>query len=650
MAPTIAFFLTWAFLPLCSALFDPTTMHLPLHDRTIVGGGGASDAALLKWASMFVDDIDAKRAETPVVAEVPFNSKNKYAVTIHKLKKKKYILYMKGAAEAMIARCDTYLTSSGELEELTPKRAKSILDHQIEMCRKGERVLAMVRRDISPSDECPFLSPEFNTDDYPLPIESGLTFIGLTALMDPPRVEVPAVIARCHEAGIKVAMVTGDHPDTAETIAKMIGIIRGDRVSRLSDFEPNQLPVNSPSQTHAELNRPTMEFFRDEEMARALPRAVVITGPEIAQFTDEHWDWVLGHRDLVFARTSPENKLEIVTKMQERKYSVAVTGDGVNDSPALRQADVGVAMGAGSEVAKEAAPVILTDNNFKSLLTGVESGRIVFSNLKKVIRYLLPAGSFSEIWPVVLNVFLGLPQPLPTFLMLYICVITDVAPCISLVFQKGEKDMMKRPPRQRNAHLLDGWIYLQSYAFVGFFESLSAFILFFYYMQHYAGIPQQKLWLAFEKYTVDHNVTVTTYANPKGGFYSGKELDEFLKYGQTLFFVCLVIAQFGNLLGMKEQRSSMFSANPLSGPARNLFLVASIFISTILALLIVYIPGINNLFGTRPVQWEFWFLPIYSAAIIFVCHELRKLFWRNVKWSSVRRWLRKHCCCCCSAE
>lgn len=627
-------------------MFDPATIHLPLHDRTIVGGGGASDAALLKWVSLFVPDIEAKRAETPVVAEVPFNSKNKYAVSIHKLKKKKFIMYMKGAAEAMIARCTTYLTSTGELEELTPKRAKAILDIQIEMCRKGERVLAMISKNISPSAGCPFLSPEFNTDDYPLPLDSGFTFIGLTALMDPPRVEVPAVIERCHEAGIKVAMVTGDHPDTAETIARMIGIIRGDRVSRLSDFVPHQLPVNNPSHTHAELNRPTMEFFRDEEMARALPRAVVITGPEIAQFDDDTWDWVLGHRDLVFARTSPENKLEIVTKMQERKYSVAVTGDGVNDSPALRQADVGVAMGGGSEVAKEAAPVVLTDNNFKSLLAGVESGRIVFSNLKKVIRYLLSAGSFSEIWPVVFNVFLGLPQPLPTFLMLYICVITDVAPCLSLVFQKGEKDMMKRKPRPRSAHLLDGWIYLQSYAFVGFCESLTAFCLFFYYMQHYAGIPQSKLWLAYEKYTTNHNVT-STYVKPTGGYYTGAELDDHLKYGQSIFFVALVVTQFGNLLGMKEQRSSLFSANPLMGPARNLFLVASIFISTILALLIVYIPGINKLFGTRPIQWEFWFLPMYAALGIFICHELRKLCWRNIRWSSVRRALRKHCCCCC---
>lgn len=622
-------------------------MHLPLHDRTIVGGGGASDAALLKWTSMFVDNIQEVRDSRPVVVDVPFNSKNKYAVSIHKLKKKKYVMYMKGAAETLVARCNSFITADGDLDELTPKRQKNLLQIQGEMCRKGERVLALIRKDIKPTEDCPFLSAEFNTDDYPLPLDEGFTFVGLAALMDPPRVEVPAVIEKCHEAGIKVAMVTGDHPDTAETIARMIGIVRGDRVSHMSDFVPGELPVSDPENTHEELNRSTMEFFRDEEKALVLPRAVVITGPELAQFTDEHWDWVLGHRDLVFARTTPENKLEMVKNMQKRKYSVAVTGDGVNDSPALRQADVGVAMGAGSEVAKEAAPVILTDNNFKSLLTGVESGRVVFANLKKVIRYLFPAGSFSEIWPVVFCVFLGLPQPLSTFLMLYICVITDVAPCISLVFQKGERDLMKRRPRPRQAHLLDPWIYLQSYGMVGFLESLCAFILFFYYFNHYAGIPMSKLWFAYEKYNTNHGVT-TTYRNPRGGFYTGKELDDHLKYGQSLFFVTLVITQFGNLLGMKEQRSSLFSASPLMGRSRNLFLVGSIFISLILALLIIYIPGINSLFGTRPIKWEFWLLPLYGAFLIFFCHEIRKLLWRNIHWSTVRRCLRKYFCCCCS--
>jgi len=627
-----------------SASYDPQTVHLPVHQRTIIGG--ASDAALLKWSSMFIDDVEEERVKMPVVTEIPFNSKNKYAVTVHRIKKNKHIMYMKGAAENMIARCSTYLTSTGEEEELTPKRKKAMMGVQVTMCRKGERVLALIHKPIEPTPECPFLNADFNTDDYPLPLESGFVFVGLMALMDPPRPEVPAVIEKCHEAGIKVAMVTGDHPDTAETIAKMVGIVKKDQVSRMSDFVANSLPAVDPGLTHSELNRTTMDFFRDEELARARPRAVVVTGPEIATFTPEHWDWVLAHRDLVFARTSPENKLEIVKNMQERGYSVAVTGDGVNDSPALRAADVGVAMGGGSEVAKEAAPVILTDNNFKSLLSGVESGRIVFSNLKKVIRYLMPAGSFSEIWPVVFNVFFGLPQPLSTFLMLYICVITDVAPCISLVFQKGESNMMKRKPRSKKTHLLDGWIYAQSYGHTGMIESLGAFILFFYYMAHFAGISMHKLWFAYEKYNVTPTA-ITTYPNPKGGFYTGKELDTHLKVGQTIFFVTLVIAQFGNLLGSKEQRSSVFSSSMLFGPQKNLFLLFSIPISLACALLVVYIPGINNLFGTRPIPWEFWLLPLYVAAVIFITHEIRKLLWRSIKWRSLQTWLRglfcEHC-------
>jgi sodium/potassium-transporting ATPase subunit alpha len=624
-----------------SSSFDPATIHLPLKDREIIGG--ASDAALLKWSSLFVEDIEETRSKRPLICEIPFNSKNKYAVTVHKLKKKTYVMYMKGAAENMLARCTTYLDQDGNEEELTPKKAKAISNVQIAMCKKGERVLALIRKSISPSEQCPFLSADFNTDDYGLPIESGFTFVGLMALMDPPREEVPGVIEKCHEAGIKVAMVTGDHPDTAETIAKMIGIIRNDRVSRVpKDIIPYSLPPVDPRSTHSELNRPTREFFRDVEMANAsvYPRAVVVTGPEIATFTDAHWDWVLAHRDLVFARTSPENKLEIVKKMQERGYSVAVTGDGVNDSPALKQADVGVAMGGGSEVAKEAAPVILTDNNFASLLSGVESGRIVFANLKKVIRYLMPAGSFSEIWPVVFNVFLGLPQPLSTFLMLFICVITDVAPCISLVFQRGEQKMMQRKPRSKGTHLLDPWIYLQSYLHVGVMESLAAFILFFYYMNTFAGIPMNKLWFAYEKFTVSPPTAISTYPNPKGGFYTGKELDEHLKMGQSIFFVTLVIAQFGNLLGSKENRSSIFSTSLRDPKQRNLFLLFSMPISLACALLVIYVPGINKLFGTRPISWEFWLLPLYPAFLIFISHEVRKWLWRNINWSAFGRWIR----------
>jgi sodium/potassium-transporting ATPase subunit alpha len=631
-----------------AATFDPATEDLAFEERTVLGG--ASDIAIFKFGAAYVEDVQETRSAKPLVTQIPFNSKNKYMVTIHETsisnakKARGYlVMNMKGAAESMIGRCVDYLKEDGSLVPMTPKYRARLLKLQVEMCKKGQRVLGMIRKSVEATPTLPIRDAEFNPDEWELPIENGFTFIGLIALMDPPREEVPQVIEKCHQAGIKVAMVTGDHPDTAVTIAKMIGIVKGNHVSQMSDFVAHALPAVDPAFTHTELNRPTIEFFRDDEEALVLPRAVVITGPELLTFDAAKWEWALGHRDLVFARTSPENKLEIVKQMQARGYSVAVTGDGVNDSPALKQADVGVAMGGGSDVAKEAGAIILTDNNFKSLLAGVENGRLVFANLKKVFRYLLPAGTFAEILPVLMNLFLGLPLPLSTFLMIYICVITDVAPCLSLVFEKNESDVMNLPPRSSKAHLLDGMIYLQAYGFSGVIEALCAFTMYFYYMGHYAGIPMSKLWLAYEKYNTTPNV-ITTYPNPKGGFYTGSELAMHLNTAQCVYFAALIVVQLGNLFGAKNQTTSIWKANPLVGPSRNLFLLASIPISLVAAVIAVYVPSLNKVFQTAPIEWEFWFLPLYFALGLFILHEIRKLLWSHVPWGSLKRVICPACC------
>lgn len=321
-----------------------------------------------------------------------------------------------------------------------------------------------------------------------------------------------------------------------------------------------------------EFNRSSLEFYRDQDIESGSvgPRSIVITGAEVSELGPIQWDWVLSHRDLVFARTSPDNKLEIVKQMQLKGYSVAVTGDGVNDSPALKQADVGVAMGGGSDVAKEAGSIILTDNNFKSLLVGIENGRLVYSNLKQVFLYLLPAGTFSEILPVLFHIFLGLPQALSTFLMIYICVFTDVIPSLSLVFEKPEGSLMKQPPRKKTSHLLNGWVYLQAYAFTGIIESFTAFLMFFYYMTQKAKIPMNQLWLAFEKYNLTPGV-ITSYLNPSGGFYTSDDLRQILFTAQTAYFVALILVQFGNLLGIKNRRGTILRNNPFKGRGKNLY-------------------------------------------------------------------------------
>jgi len=291
----------------------------------------------------------------------------------------------------------------------------------------GERVLGFCDLTLSPH-EYP-IGYQFDIEEVNFPLDN-LRFLGLVSMIDPPRGTVPDAINKCRMAGIKVIMVTGDHPVTAKAIAKSVGIISAGSKT-IEDVALEQ--------------RTTVDRVNPR-----LANAAVVNGAQIKDLTaNELEDVVRYHSEIVFARTSPQQKLITVEACQNLGHKVAVTGDGVNDSPALKKADIGIAMGiAGSDVSKQAADLILLDDNFASIITGIEEGRLIFDNLKKSILYTL-THTFGELSPFLVCILAGIPLPLGTIHVLFIDLATDMIPAITLAYEKAENDIMRRPPRNR---------------------------------------------------------------------------------------------------------------------------------------------------------------------------------------------------------
>merc|ERR1712106_1236833 len=367
------------------------------------------------------------RARNKKVCEIPFNSTNKYQVSIHETEDKndpRYILVMKGAPERILERCSTTFCN-GEEKPIDDEMKEDFNNACLELGGLGERVLGFCDY-MLPSDKYPLGYP-FDADNVNFPVH-GLRFVGLMSMIDPPRAAVPDAVAKCRSAGIKVIMVTGDHPMTAKAIAKSVGII-SEGMETVEDIA-------------ARLNVPV----KDANPRDA--RACVVHGGELKDLGEKQIDEILMyHSEIVFARTSPQQKLIIVEGCQRMGAIVAVTGDGVNDSPALKKADIGVAMGiAGSDVSKQAADMILLDDNFASIVTGVEEGRLIFDNLKKSIAYTLTS-NIPESSPFLLFILADIPLPLGTVTILCIDLGTDMLPAISMAYEEAEADIMKRTPR-----------------------------------------------------------------------------------------------------------------------------------------------------------------------------------------------------------
>ncbi|KAG0719289.1 Sodium/potassium-transporting ATPase subunit alpha [Chionoecetes opilio] len=585
---------------LCNrAEFKTAQEDVPILKREV--NGDASEAALLKCVELAIGDVRGWRSRNKKVCELPFNSTNKYQVSIHETEDKndlRYLLVMKGAPERILERCST-IFMNGEEKPLDEEMKESFNNAYLELGGLGERVLGFCDY-ILPSDKYPLGYP-FDADNINFPVH-GLRFVGLMSMIDPPRAAVPDAVAKCRSAGIKVIMVTGDHPITAKAIAKSVGIIS----------EGNET-VEDIAQR---LNIPIKEVDPREA------KAAVIHGSELRDFTSEQLDDILiHHTEIVFARTSPQQKLIIVEGCQRMGAIVAVTGDGVNDSPALKKADIGVAMGiSGSDVSKQAADMILLDDNFASIVTGVEEGRLIFDNLKKSIAYTLTS-NIPEISPFLFFMIGSVPLPLGTVTILCIDLGTDMVPAISLAYEEAESDIMKRQPRNPfTDKLVNERLISMAYGQIGMIQALAGFFVYFVIMAENGFLPP-KLFGIREEWDSKAINDLEDYYGQEWTYHDRKILEYTC---HTAFFVSIVVVQWADLIICKTRRNSIFHQG-----MKNMVLNFGILFETILAAFLSYTPGMDKGLRMYPLKFYWWLPPLPFSLLIFVYDECRRFVLRR---------------------
>ncbi|KAJ4357538.1 uncharacterized protein N0V89_002114 [Didymosphaeria variabile] len=544
---------------LCNAgEFDAATMHLPISERRI--NGDATDQTILRF-SEGLGSVAELRQTYKKVFEIAFNSKNKFMVRLimpasQGASNKQCTLMIKGAPDIILTRCNSIVGDHGEVLPLTEVQTWRIEKIKDDWSRQGKRLLGII---------------------------------------DPPRDEIPSVVNILRNASIRIFMVTGDFKLTAEAIAEECGIISDsssiDNLTALSRQEKNG-------------------FSR---------RAIVLSGPELMTLNENQWDQLCNYEEIVFARTTPEQKLRIVKEFQSRQNIVGMTGDGVNDAPSLKAADIGIAMGSGSDIAIEAADMVLLDS-FAAIVAAVEYGRLVYDNLKKTILYLLPAGSFSELWPVVTNVAFGIPQILSSFLMLVfkivICCFTDCVAAITLAYEKPESDLMLRPPRSpKKDHLVDAKLIFHAYFVVGLLECFLSFTMAFWYMER-KGIPFTAMWLKFGNYTDQYDADYIIQTSNEAS---------------SIYFVTLVVMQLFNLLATRTRRLSIFQQPPIfNKKTQNLLLFPAMIFAIVVVFIFCYPPSVQEAIVTTTIPVEYWFFPVAFGIGLLMLDEARK--WAIRTW------------------
>ena len=428
----------------------------------------------------------------PRLHEVPFTSERKRMTTAHKTPEGELVAYVKGAPEMILER-STLILKDGKAKKITAEDKKEILAMNEKMANDALRVLGVAYKDL-PADAV----EKFDEEDY----ESSLVFVGLSGMIDPPRPEAKEANARCRDAGIKTVMITGDHKLTAVAIAKELGMLHSDKV---------------------------------------------LTGVELDDLSDEEFDKVVGEVS-VYARVSPEHKLRIVKALKNKGEIVAMTGDGVNDAPALKQADIGVAMGiTGTDVTREAADMVLADDNFATIVNAVEGGRSIYDNIRKFSFFLLRS-NFDELLVIGSFALMGLELPLSAGMILWINLVTDGGPALALTMDPPEDDVMQRPPRDPKEGILHGRIASILATFVTQFLGTG---LIFYLAFYVWGRPLQEAQaMAFVQATLQELVIVwNCRSETKGAFKLSFTSNKFLLGAVVLSAILTVIIPYTGLFG-----------------------------------------------------------------------------------------------------
>ncbi|XP_036374604.1 sodium/potassium-transporting ATPase subunit alpha-2 [Megalops cyprinoides] len=595
--------MTWTALSrvagLCNrAVFKPGQDHTPILKRDTAGD--ASESALLKCIELSCGCVRTMRERNPKVGEIPFNSTNKYQLSIHEFEETPngHLLVMKGAPERILDRCSTIMIH-GEEMPLDDDWKDAFQNAYLELGGLGERVLGFCHS-LLPAAQFP-RGFEFDCDEVNFPTEQ-LCFLGLMSMIDPPRAAVPDAVGKCRSAGIKVIMVTGDHPITAKAIAKGVGIISEGNETVEDIAERLNIPLGQVNPRDA--------------------KACVVHGSDLKDMSSEYLDDLLkNHTEIVFARTSPQQKLIIVEGCQRQGAIVAVTGDGVNDSPALKKADIGVAMGiAGSDVSKQAADMILLDDNFASIVTGVEEGRLIFDNLKKSIAYTLTS-NIPEITPFLFFIIASIPLPLGTVTILCIDLGTDMVPAISLAYETAESDIMKRQPRNpRTDKLVNERLISMAYGQIGMIQALGGFFTYFVILAENGFLPRRLLGIRLDWDNRNLNDLEDSYGQQ--WTYEQRKIVEFTCH--TSFFVSIVVVQWADLIICKTRRNSVFQQG-----MKNRILIFGLFAETALAAFLSYCPGMDIALRMYPLKVSWWFCAFPYSLLIFVYDEVRKFILRR---------------------
>ncbi|XP_077012735.1 sodium/potassium-transporting ATPase subunit alpha-4 isoform X6 [Tamandua tetradactyla] len=508
-----------------------------------------------------------------------------------------HVLMMKGAPEKILDLCSTFLLN-GQEYSMDDEMKNNFQNAYLELGGLGERVLGFCYLNLPSSYSKGYV---FNIDEINFPMKD-FCFVGLISMIDPPRAAVPDAVSKCRSAGIKVIMVTGDHPITAKAIARGVGII-----SESSE---------TAEDIAARLNIPISEVdLRDV-------KAIVVHGSELKDMSSEQLDEILRtHAEIVFARTSPQQKLFIVEGCQRQGAIVAVTGDGVNDSPALKKADIGIAMGiSGSDVSKQAADMILLDDNFASIVTGVEEGRLIFDNLKKSIAYTLTS-NIPEITPFLFFMVLSIPLPLGTITILCIDLGTDMVPAISLAYESAESDIMKRAPRNpKTDNLVNNRLISMAYGQIGMTQALAGFFTYFVVLAENGFKPIDLMGVRLDWDNRFLNDLEDSYGQQ--WTYEQRKVVEFTCH--TAFFVSIVVVQWADLIICKTRRNSVFQQG-----MKNKVLLFGILEESILAALLSYTPGMDKTLRMYPLKIYWWFCAMPYSILIFFYDEIRKFIIRH---------------------
>lgn len=487
--------------------------------------GDHTDKALVKASEKYGFERNTLSKDLPRLYELPFTSENKYMATLHK-KEGENILYVKGSPDILSKKISHILTEKG-IEVLTDQHTNTISNVQQDLTAKGFRVLALAKK--FQSSEV----GEISEEDI-----SELIFLGMIALYDPLRPETKSAIEQCKNAGIRPIIITGDHKLTALSISEQLGLT-------------NDL-------------------------------AKVMDGNELDSLSNEELRHVVNDI-IIFSRVSPEHKIKIVKALQDNGEVVAMTGDGVNDAPALKKADIGVAVGSGTDVAKEVADLVLLDDNFGTIVEAVKRGRIIFDNIRKLVIYLV-SDSFSEMVIVGTAVVLGLPLPVLPIQILWIKLIESSTPSISLAFDEVDENVMSYQPRKKDEQLIN--------------SSLKKVIAF---------------------YAIVMDITIL------GMFYYFYKVSGNIDYTRTIIFVSLGLASLFYIYSIRGLKTSIVKINPFS----NKLLIFSTVFGLSLFLAAIYVPFFNNMIKTVPLGISEWLILFIFAAFSVLIYEIAKKLFIN---------------------